>query len=177
MRNDAAVFRDWIPVSQYHASIASDKLVPLHGDNATTTSPSVVHVKSPTPDFKRLNHSVIARCSSTHGIDEYLQSVLEGSDAMHRPGTRLQSCTASASGTKKGAQSPDKEPTLATLLEDNVCDSILEEGTHHAQQQSWRQALTKGGGLSRNPQVRSIHNHSFQKMRPAYDGLQFLFPA
>jgi hypothetical protein len=149
------VFQDWIPVSQYHACIASDELLPLHPKNFPTSSHTVIHVQSPTPDFKYLNHSVIARCCIEEEIEQCLYRNLDVFDAMHRPGTCaavLQSCTPSLPGTKKGAQSPDQEPSLSTVLENDVGDSILEDGTLLAQS-SCRASRGNFGRTSKNTQV------------------------
>lgn len=122
-----AVFDSWVPVSQYHACVASDELLPLYRCSvASPPKPAIIHVQSPVPDFKRLNHSVIASRDTCDAPDEDLQNVLEAAESVRRPGT----CSAVLQTTphKAAAQGPEEEPTFATLLQDNVCDSIQEEG-------------------------------------------------
>jgi hypothetical protein len=74
---------------------------------------------------------------------------------MHRPGTCaavLQSCTTPLPGSKKGAQRTDQEPSLSTVLENDVGDSILEDGTTLAQSEC-RASLGNFGRTSKDTQV------------------------
>lgn len=150
------MFSHWVPVSQYHACIASDELLPLYRATPTPSRPATVHVRSPAPAFKHLNHTVIA--TRTAGVEvEDLQKLRDGTNAVNRPGTCsavLQTPNIAGTVVKPAAQGHEAEPSLKPLLRENFCVSIQEESasTNDAHHSAGRSPHVVGG-VSKTTQV------------------------
>lgn len=146
------MFTGWVPVSQYHACISSDELLPLYHKPGTSSTNSVIHVKSPTPDFKRLNHSAIAERPSTRELQGELSELMDPTDFEQRPET----CAAVLQMNCKGTQGAIQESSFPPVPERSSCNAADEEIETPRLAQHYRPRPASRGGVSKTTQVHSF---------------------